>query len=194
MSSTAPDSNPIDNLIDQIDQNTNTNSCCKCLCQSDHIFTISCGHLICLECIEILIDENNYKKCPLCDHLLTKPLQKIYSDFLADPVAKLSYYYNIHIGDVLWWYGGNSHNWLYTKDQCEQLNSAFHNYEEDDEDEVELQIQTGSSMQVYVVDFERLIQWPKTTPDKQRPVSHFKFKSASDLKKNKIIGIAGKLL
>src|SRR5437016_3212073 len=148
--STISQANPIDNLIDQIDQSTDTNSCCKCFCQSDHIFSMSCNHIICLECMETLIDDHNYKNCPSCNCILTKTLHNMYSDFLADPVAKLSYYYDIHIGDKLWWYGGNGHNWLYSKDQCDQLNSAFQAYQDNDQDEdgvseFELHIQTGNT-------------------------------------------------
>ncbi|XWV26072.1 zinc finger protein [Tupanvirus soda lake] len=190
------ENNPIDDIIDQIDQD-NIDTCTKCLCHSNNLLSLSCGHFICLTCIESLIDDNKYQNCPTCNTVLTKNLHIMYTQFLADPVAKLAYYHDIHIGDILWWYGGNGHNWLYSKDQCAQLNTAFEIYDEsnnDDDSLVELQIQTGNTIHTYVVDFANRTQYPKNTPNKQRPISCFKFKSASDLKKNKIIGIAGKLL
>jgi hypothetical protein len=204
------DVDPIDNLIDQIDQieqdNEGTNNMCvKCLCISDYLYAISCGHTICLECIETLIGENNYQKCPICKNVLTNNLQKIYSEFLADQVAKLAYYHDIHIGDYLWSYGGNGHNWLYSKAHCIQLTTALQNYNnsndsndqsssDNTDSQTELQLQIGNNIETYIVDVDVLVQYPKNHPNKRRDVQHFKFKSNSTLKKYKIIGVAGKLL
>ena len=189
--------NPIDDLIDQIDDGENSDICVKCVCHANHLFNMSCGHLVCMACIETLIDENNYKACPSCHNILTKNLHKLYSDFLADPVAKLSYFHNINIGDILWLYGGNSHNWLYSKEHCDLLNEAFENYETSNDSNVstkELQIQMETHVETYVINFDTQKQYPKNTPDKKRNISSFTFNSLSDLKKKKIIGIAGKLL
>jgi len=187
--------NPIDDLIDQINDSEESNTCSKCLCQSKYLFKMSCTHFICLECVELLINENNYKSCPLCAAVLQKNLHKIYGTFLIDPVAKLSYYHGINIGDVLWYYGGNGHNWLYSKDQCQQLTTAYNNYKLlNGENSTELQIQIGNNFETYVIDFDSNTQYPKNTPNKQRDIFHFTFKVVADLKRNKIIGITGKPL
>ncbi len=199
-----PVTNSIDNLIDQIDQidqndqNNTINLCIKCMTVPNNLFKLSCNHLICIGCIENLIDNDNYKNCPGCNVVLTKNLYKVYSKFLADPIAKLEYYHNIKLGDNLWWYGGNDHNWLYSKNQTDHISNAYNSYinedDDDDDHEIELQIQVGQTLQTYIIDFENEIQYQKSMPSKKRPIGIFKFKSFSDLKKNKIIGIAGKLL
>jgi hypothetical protein len=187
-------SSSIDNLIDQIDQNHDLNVCAKCLCASDNLFILTCNHFVCLECIEKSIDDNNYKNCPSCNSILTKNLHKIYSGFLADPVAKLAYYHDIRIGNIVWCYGGNDHNWLYSKDHSNQLNDAYKLYEMDEDKDNILELQIGQNMPTYIIDFNEMVQYQKMAPNKRRPVSFFKFRSLSDLKKNKIIGVSGKLL
>jgi hypothetical protein len=188
--------NSIDNLIDQIDKNFETDLCCKCLCRSNQLFYLRCSHCICLKCIEKLINEKKINSCPACNHALTKNLHKIFSNFIADPIAKLSYYHDIHKNDVIWWYGGNSHNWLYSKYQSTQLNDAYQTYQNDNSgnNQTSLQIQIDNTVQTYVIDFDELVQYSIAAPNKKRPISCFEFTSLSDLKKNNIIGISGKLL
>ena len=174
-------------------QSTDHNSCAKCSEQFSHLFTLSCVHEICMECMETLIDENKYTQCPTCHNVLTKTLHQIYSDFLGNPLAKLSCYHDIRVGDELWYYGGNGHNWLYSKDQCVIINNAYDEYENDDgATKVELQIQMGNIVQTCIIDFDTDTQYLKTSPNKKRPISHFEFTDLSDFENNKIVGIAGK--
>lgn len=185
--------NPIDDLVDDIDNNEihgQINGCCKCSNEIKKLFPISCQHLICLDCMEELIDDGQHKKCPLCQSVLTKNLHKIFSEFLINPVSKLSYYYNFNIGDILWCYAGNGHNWLYRKEQCDTINNAIDN----DEEEVELQIPINNHMETYVIDINTGLQYQKNNPNKQRNIWSFQLNGSSDLKKNKIIGVSGKLL
>lgn len=207
-------SNPIDDVIDQIDENSveEENSCIKCTEQPDQLFKLSCNHLICIKCVESLIDQNEQNVCPLCHQTLTKNLCKLYSDFLANPVAKLSYYHDINVGDTLWAYGGNGHNWLYSKEHCDHLNDAheqFQNSENNDHSSnsasdsddsesdfsaTELLIQTGNSMVTYIIDFDLGVQYPKNSPNRHRNIFSFVFNTAADLKTYKIAGVAGKAL
>ena len=185
--------NPIDDLVDEFDDNEihgQTSGCCKCSDETKKLFPISCQHLICLDCIEELIDEGQHKKCPLCQSILTKNLHKIFSEFLINPVSKLSYYYDFNLNDKLWCYTGNGHNWLYTKEQCDEINDAM----DSDNPCFELNIKIGNHMETYVIDFDDGVQYPKNNPNKRRSIWQFQFNSLSDLKKNKIIGVAGKIL
>jgi hypothetical protein len=192
---TIPQNNLFDDLIDQIDDGVTIDICGKCVTQTKNLIKISCNHFICLDCIEILIDDEKYDNCPMCNILLTKNLHKIYADFLADPILKLQHYFGINIGDILWYYSGNGHNWLYTKDVCNQLNTAFEKYDVDGiSSTTKIQITVGNAIQTYVVDFVSSSQYSENTPNKQRNISSFKLKSLSDLKKYKIIGVSGKLL
>jgi len=189
--------NPIDNLLYQID-NEELQSCSKCKYQTKCLFKISCNHYICVKCIENSIDNCDYNLCPICNQILTKNLHDIFSEFLNDPISKLSYYHDINIGDIVWLYSGNGHNWLYSYENCSILNAAFDIYLSSDtyqaNSKVELQLNIGGNVESYIVDFDEQIQYPKNSYNKKRNISTFKLKSVSDLRKNKIIGIAGKLL
>ena len=191
-------SNPIDDLIDQIDENEQTITCIKCLCHAKRMLPLSCNHVICISCMEISINDKNYKNCPGCSNPLMKDLNKIYSEYLENPISKLEYFYDMNVGDLLWYYTGNGHNWLYSKQHCNELNTVYEKYAEeghDDPDDCDystIELQIGS--QTYVVDLASLCQYPKNAPNKSRGISSFKLKSINDLKKNKIIGVAGKLL
>lgn len=186
--------NPIDDLVDDFDDNDEINAniagCCACGNETKKLFDISCHHSICMDCMEQLIDDGLYKNCPACQSPLAKNLHKIFSEFLINPVSKLSYYYDFNIGDKLWCYAGNGHNWLYTKDQCDKINRAA----DDDDPTFDLDIQVGNHVETYVIDFDVEIQYQKNNPDKKRSIWCFTFHSLADLKKNKIIGVGGKLL
>jgi hypothetical protein len=187
--------NPIDDLIDQIDDNAQNDLCCECHLASAHKEILSCGHQLCYSCMEALIEKATVNNCPGCSVVLTKNLHKIFAEILKNPVIKLSYYHQIDQGDQLWYYSGNNHNWLYSAEHCQILTAASENTDSEEEiSEVELKITTGPITETYVVSIDDLVQYPKSFPNKIREIGTFHFKSATDLKKHKIIGVAGKLL
>ena len=190
--------NNLDTFIDQIDNNTKIHTCCKCLCFSNHLLEMSCNDFICLECCENMINENNYKNCPNCNTFLTKNIHKIFSDFMTNPLIKLEYYHDISIDDMVWAYGGNGHNWLYSKENCNQIEAAYKLFESNNNSDqistIDIQIKMGNKTETYQLDFNEMEQYPKNNRNKSRIITSFKLKSINDLKKNKIIGVAGKLL
>lgn len=192
--------NPIDDLIDQIDESSQENSCCKCFSgetNTSKLLKMSCEHLICLACTDTLINTSEYEKCPSCQITISKNLHKLFSEYMVDPKSKLAYYHDIHVGDVLWLYNGNGHNWLYSKQHSQKINTAFEEYESTQNSilsTMEIEIKIGNKIETYVIDFDAQVQYQKTAPNKQREISCFTYKSVADLKKNKIIGIAGKML
>ena len=207
--------NPLDFLIDQIDDDAiATNSCIVCNSQPDHLYEMSCSHAICLDCMCSLIDDHNHKTCPSCHTVLTKSMRVLISDYAGSlKMNTLSQQYGMNINDTLWAYSGNKSNWLYNKENCDQINDALDEYlaaqnndhlnsdsseksEESNEDlsKTEIQINTGSNTQTYVIDFTNQIQYPKNDASKCRTVFCFVLTSAKDLKKCNIVGVAGKLL
>lgn len=190
------DNSPIDVLIDKFNATVINRECIKCE-NDDKLFKMSCKHLICVPCMEDLINQNNYEKCPSCNSVLTRNIQKIFLEFISNPISKLNYYHNININDRVWYYSGNGHNWLYSNENNCQLNQAFDKYEEIKEDslsQTQIQLSINNEIKTYVIDFELMVQYQKDNPSKARDVLNFKLTSKNDLKKNKIIGVAGKLL
>jgi hypothetical protein len=196
--------NNIDALIEQNDIDTN-DTCCHCL-SSESLFKISCQHFICLACCELLIKKNKYTNCPQCATKLSTDLQTIFMSAISNPMTKLSYYHNFSVGDIVWAYNGNGHNWLYSKEISDQIQDAYLAYDnqsndssnESDDDEsnstVEINIMINNKPEIYVIDFGTVTQYPKNNPNKSRGILTFKLDSVKDLKKNKIIGVAGQLL
>ena len=191
---------PIDILIDQIEENDNIDTCAKCLCATANLLKTACNHTICLECIETSINENDYNNCLVCKAILPKNLHKMFKDYLDNPLNKLSYYHNMVLGDTLWYYEGNGHNWLYSKEHCIEIEEAYAIYDDDESDNVtppdslEIQINIGGKIDIYVINFSILKQYSKNSPTKKRNISCFKLNTINDLKKNKIVGVAGQLL
>lgn len=188
--------NPIDDLVDQLDMNETVKTCDRCLHHSKYLFNLSCCHVVCMECIEKLVKEDCTDNCPLCQQTLLKKLSTIASNFFSNPLSRLEYYYGMNVGDILWAYSGNNHNWLYTKEQCEKINSAFDRFLESSESDsfIELKAKVGDVDEIYIIDFDSLIQYPKKNPQAKRKILAFELNSLTDLKKNKIIGVAGKYL
>ena len=193
--------NQIDLLVDQID-NDYDRTCDKCIYQTKFLNKVSCNHFICLGCSEELTNSNKYTTCPVCQSDLKEDLKAIFSRAMKNLITKLDYCYQMQVEDILWYYCGNSHNWLFSRNHCEILNNAFIEYAKDKQKTtVEIQLETLSATETvpaggetYVIDFTSLCQYPKNNPKKKRTVSYFKLKGASDLRKNKIVGIAGKLI
>lgn len=175
--------------------------CAKCSNIGEFGFHISCNHYICLDCAQLLIDNNDYKTCPLCKNTLATNLHTIFADFLISPVGKLIYHYDFLINDTLWYYAGNNHNWLYSKEDCNILNNAFMEYQDkvDDtsdsdsisEDISKCELTVGPNSETYVIDFNKEIQYPKKFPNKVRTVSNFVFNNMNSIDNKKIIGVAG---
>lgn len=188
---------PVDDLITQIDQNDTVPVCNKCLYATPDLVKTSCNHFLCLSCMEKAIETGEYKKCLICNIDLTKNIHKLFTDYLVNPMNKLSYYHDIHTGEMVWYYEGKGHNWLYSKEHCRELEDAYQLYEDSDDGEnetCEIEIPIGSGTEVYVINFSSLTQYPKNDPSKKRKISCFALNSISDLRHNKIIGIGGKLL
>lgn len=207
----------IDALLDQMD-NDIPNNCCVCLSIIENLLILSCGHHTCLKCADILINSNKTINCPTCQIQLTINIKKLLASALLDPLKKLNFYHNISIGDILWGYRGSGHNWLYSKENCDIIENAYqqfentsdndeHGDESDDENSdengendginkntVEIIINMNGSNKIYVINFDKQIQYPKNTPHYKRKIFTFTLKSKRDLEKNKIIGVAGQLL
>lgn len=185
---------PIDTLIEQIEEQS-VSTCGKCLCGTTNLVKTSCNHTICLECVESLIDNNEHNNCPVCKGQLQKNLHKIFTEHLGNPLNNLQYYHDMIIGDVLWYYEGNGHNWLYSKEHSIDIDDAFAKFEEGEgPPTTEIKIEINGKTETYIINFDTNKQYPKNSPNKKRGVSCFKLNSINDLKKNKIVGIAGKLL
>lgn len=178
--------NPLDELSEQIDINETIKTCDKCLHHSNFLFNLSCIHIICMECLQIAITNNNANYCPVCQHSLLNNLMMISNKFLNNLVSRLGYYHNININNTVWAYSGINHNWLYTSEQCKQINSAFNNSLS--------KLKICINDDTYIINFDTLTQYSEKKPTAKRKIFSFKFNSLSDLKKNKIIGVAGKYL
>ena len=201
-------SNPIDSLINQIDDDISVNikSCIKCHDHAGHLYEMSCSHCLCQNCTTTQIANKKIKTCPSCHVTLTKDLNTLVTEHKsALKVTKLADEYGMDIGDTLWLYGGNSGNWLYSEHICNQLNLAYETFNfatanqsdsdsESDDNIANHQIEIQINTVPYIVDFKNRIQYQKNNSSKHRSISWFKFKSASDLKKYNIVGVAGKPL
>jgi hypothetical protein len=179
---------PIADLIDQIDEANEI--CAKCTTQTKHLQQLSCNHVVCMDCIISGIPVYDNTKCLVCQSVLTQSLDKIHADFFGSIVSKLSYYHNINIGDILWYYCGNNHNWLYTHENCLILEKSS----EDSLSEIELNILIDGVNAPYTIDLDKMVQYPKNSSNKQRRIENFEFRSLSDLRKHNIGGVAGKLI
>ena len=186
------ETNAIDDIIDQVDGDIINDVCMKCLSNSKYRLQTSCNHIICLTCTEELIKSNKCNHCPFCNNMLSKNLTILFTEYLNNPITKLGYYHNIHQNEMLWMYHGNGHNWIYSHENCLQLEEAYQKYQDTDEYLIELQV--GNPPETYIIDFDNMQQYPKKSPKHKRMISSFQFKNINDLKKNKIIGVAGKLL
>jgi hypothetical protein len=188
----------IDNLIDQVDQNSIPKICNKCSCSTKHLLKESCGHYICIQCAESLILKDVYNNCTVCNTQLVKNIYRLYTEYFENPINRLSYHYGINTGDMVWCYQGQGHNWLYCKEQSDYLEEQFQKIEKSgcnsESLKIPIQIEINGSKQDYIVDFAKLKQYPKNMPSKSRNISCFKLKNVSDLKKNKIIGVGGRVL
>lgn len=160
---------------------------------------LSCGHFLCFNCV----NEYSPNICPMCNSILIKNVSDIQINTNLElnmsqgndlhKYIKLAYLYDIHKNDILWYYKGNGHNWLYTKKQSNQLVHGYEQYKiNNDLYIVEFQIINISK--TYIVDFNKMIQYPKDNVNKIRKISFFKLEKESDLSKNKIFGIAGQIL
>lgn len=194
--------NPIDNLLDDLDDTDVANSCAMCQTTQSYLFETSCYHSICVNCVSLNVAAKKYKTCPYCKNQLgsdLKTLLDIYTDNIK--LEKLSKDFNICIGDVLWAYNGNNCNWLYSKDNCDKINLCYDNSnrsddnsdsDDNDNSTMELDIDVGGRNETYVIDFVAKRQYQKNNYSKFRNILSFKFTDAADLKKYRIIGVAGK--
>lgn len=188
---------PIDNLIDQINQNANILTCSKCLSEHKYLLEESCGHYICLNCSELIISKGNYNVCAVCENILDQNLHKMYTEYLSNPIKSLSYRYNINVGDMLWYYQGQGHNWLYNKEQSDYIEEQFKKYEKSqgkNSSKIGINTEINGKNVEYIIDLKTLKQYPLNNPSSPRNISCFKLKNIADLKKNKIIGVSGRLL
>ena len=205
--------NPIDLILDQIEATDNI-FCARCNERDNYLYQMSCDHYICLDCASLKISKNQYKTCPSCQNILAKNLSTLVEERDADvKLHMLSQNYNINIGDTLWIYSGNSGYWLYDNDCCNKLNQAYQDFlsfndaddsandaddspnsYDEDPTTTELQINIGTRIDTYVIDFINGLQYQKNNPSKKRSLKCFKLNAALDIKTYNIVGIAGKKL
>ena len=183
--------NAVDQLLNQIDDITINEICCSRCSKTEWLYTLSCNHTICLDCIIDLNNNNNTDCCPTCNVVLTKNLKSLYKSFKNDPMAKLSYYHNIKKGDVVWCYAGYNNFWFYSKDKCAYFEEKYADYEAGlNNGLIPFKIQGVD----YILDLDNVIQYQLNAKNKRRPINRFVLNSLNDLKTSKIIGIEGKLL
>lgn len=198
--------NPIDSLLNQIDDNTDlTDSCTLCHNQPNHLYKLSCNHLLCLTCIAPLIQNKKHQNCPDCNSSLAIDLETLYKCHLCETnYAKLVNIHGFQSGDRVWTYSGNSGNWLYTKANCDAINTAFSEYligmssdsESDSDDSshlTEIQVNTGHKVDTYIINFNIMRQYPKNDSSKFRSLRSFVLSMPLILDTNKVVGVAGKV-
>lgn len=186
--------NAIDSLVAQIDNVDVMTSCANCNYVTVKVCQLSCNHLICTDCMSKLIAEYKDDICPYCqDQLLinmTKLFKKYHNEVKLETLSKM---YNMKIGDNLWFYSGKDGNWLYNEDNNECLNQEFEICKNNNlNPKIGININTGSKIVAYIIDFNKSIQYPENNPNLCRRIGYFKLTSAKDLMKNKIMGVAGK--
>jgi hypothetical protein len=189
----------IDVLLNEIDENamnvatsnSNSNGCIQCKKETKHKLRLECKCCICLECSNDCINNNNFKKCPNCNKILVTNINVCHENYVSKPMVNLDLNFGITTGSYVWAYaGGHGHNWLYSMDHIKQLEEA----DENDEWGADLDIAIQGTTTKYKVVFDDMVQFPDGFPNKSRNVIRFLFQSKKDLKQNKIIGVAGKLI
>jgi len=150
---------------------------------------MSCSHHICLDCADNLVDQGLVYSCPGCGILLIEKLGQLFEQAMSNPMTRLSYCYEFSEGDRVWCYGGNQHNWLYSKEHCDLINEG---YDEDGDDPyfVNIDIDVNGNVITYVIDVTNGEQYPENAPQKVRPVTNF-ILDRENLALHKIIGVAG---
>ena len=92
--------------------------CSNCKIIKDDILIFSCKHSICINCCKSSI---NKIICPICSEILDS-IEKYKNIINSKLSLKISYLYDINIGDTVWWYNYGGNNWLFTKDQINFIN------------------------------------------------------------------------
>ena len=166
------------------------NACIKCnLNKESALLKLSCGHILCEFCIQKFIGQTQSDFCPKCSVSLASNMQTL---LMTHKKSNSSF----NPGDILWTYEGrNGNQWLYTKDQCDLIESSFTQYEMHDSDTLmdislfTLDINPGNS---YILDFEEMVQYPSNDSTKKRSLNRIIYGSEDDIVDNNIVGISGK--
>lgn len=187
----------IDVLLNEVDENAmivasnNSQTCVQCHVESKHKLRLDCKCYLCLDCSNDCINNDDFKKCPHCTRILTTDINVCYENYVSKPIVNLDLNFGIQTGSYVWAYaGGHGHNWLYSIDHIKQLEEA----DENNEWGADLDIDIQGTTKTYKVVFDDMVQFPDGYPNRGRNVIRFLFQSKKDLKQNKIIGVAGKLI
>jgi len=182
-----------DALINQVDS-IQSNICANCAYLSYHIIKLSCNHQFCLDCCHEFV-KNDQPTCPKCQTPSPNDFRMLVNKYLSNPVNKLSYLYNISLGSTLWAYTGRNQKWLYSKEILEQIEAAYIEFVQSTDEtlsQVEIEIIANNNPEIYVIDFNDMVQYPKNVNHKYRKIIRFTFKTGNELERYNIVGIAGR--
>lgn len=111
-----------------------------------------------------------------------------------DPMSGIARDHDMHVNDTLWFYGGrNDNNWLYNKPHCIKLTQAYNLYMDGHTNNSTTQIQVfqNNNNKIYIIDFEKMVQYPIDDRKRKRNIGMFKLQGIEDFESNQIVGISG---
>lgn len=178
------------NKIIKLD-NTQQLDCAICLENCVHPVKLKCEHIFCFLCVKGVTTKGN--NCPMCR-------KEISSSFLdnpnivsqADRISEANDEINACPGSFSWFYEGRNGWWEYEERAVTEL-ETFYNPAADKESEIDsntcsrcLKPELWIAGQLYVVDFEHMVQFQKDRPHRKRRIKREEKQSVSDCK-----GVAG---
>jgi E3 ubiquitin-protein ligase RNF146 len=183
--------------LDDIEKNeiflvdTQQIDCAICLENCVHPVKLKCEHIFCFLCVKGVTTKGN--NCPMCR-------KEISSSFIdnpnlvsqADIISEASKEINACPGSFSWFYEGRNGWWEYEERAVTEL-EIFYNPVADEKSEKDsntysrcLKPELWIAGQLYVVDFERMVQFQKDQPHRKRRIKREEKHRVSDCK-----GVAG---